>query len=223
MKTRSYDRSAAVWDGSRGGPSDADSHPSRRTGGADISFRTRHESAEVAGSSPARWRMVVVEATEPTYLTRDRSVAQRSARVRHAVSFSSSSSWPQLIARRRRRPTLSPTGVKLRGEYPSRRDLLCSRLLAGRGHGIGVFHFILRIPSESPAPGGGSTPQVRIFDFSARRGPGKQLEGFKRPECRRGARGPSMLYAADIAIGTDAYICTGTGAPPADADNSAFK
>lgn len=57
--------------------------------GADVSFRTRHESAEVAGSSPARWLMVVVEAREPTYPTRDRSVAQRSARVRRAVSFSS--------------------------------------------------------------------------------------------------------------------------------------
>ena len=65
--------------------------PSRRSPGQPgehaLSFRTRHESAEVEGSTPSRWRMVVVEATEPTYLTRDRSVAQRLARVRHAVSF----------------------------------------------------------------------------------------------------------------------------------------
>lgn len=55
-----------------------------------------------------------------------------------------------------------------------------------------------------------------IFDFSARRGLGRQLKDSRRPECRRGARGLSMLYAADIAIRTDAHICTGTGAPPAE-------
>ena len=50
-------------------------------------FWTRHGSAEAAGSSPARWLMVVVEAREPTYPNRDRPVAQRLARVRHAVSY----------------------------------------------------------------------------------------------------------------------------------------
>jgi hypothetical protein len=62
--------------------------PRTRRNVSSFRFWTRHESAEVAGSSPARWLMVVVEAREPTYPTRDRPVAQRSARVRHAVSFS---------------------------------------------------------------------------------------------------------------------------------------
>lgn len=50
----------------------------------------------------------------------------------------------------------------------------------------------LRIPGESPAPGGGSTPQVRIFDFLPGR-TGEEPRGFRgasgKPAARRGAPG----------------------------------
>lgn len=41
------------------------------------SFGHDTRSAKVGGSTPPRWLMVVVEAREPTYPTRDRPVAQR--------------------------------------------------------------------------------------------------------------------------------------------------
>ena len=63
--------------------------PWTRRNVSSFRFWTRHESAEVAGSSPARWRMVVVEARGPTLPDPRPIGGAAAARVRHAVSFSS--------------------------------------------------------------------------------------------------------------------------------------
>ena len=60
-----------------------------------------------------------------------------------------------------------------------------------------------------------ASAQDGIFDFSARRGLGRQLEDSRRPERANGWRGVLRLpRAAGMAMRTDA-CCTGTGAGPA--------